>query len=187
LAFKASNGERLWAKELDLKGPKNQNLRLIYGEGNDVLLAVYGRTSAYRGQDGALLWDAPLQGTEEAMLHHSLLITQYGELYDPFSGKRLPGHLWVGKPNTNWDLGGVRGCNRGLAGEHLALIRDGHASYFDLQSRRQTFFRGVRAGCTNSLIPAGGLLNAPNFSHGCSCNYAVFGSLAFVHVPEGDK
>ena len=124
---------------------------------------------------------------DEPMLHRTRLITQFGELYEPQTGQRLPGQLWNGKPNTNWHTGGVRGCNRGLAGEHLALIRDGHASYFDLETCRQTLFRGVRAGCTNSLIPGCGLLNAPNFSHGCSCNYAVFGSLAFVNLPGVDS
>ena len=59
---------------------------------------------------------------------------------------------------------------------------DGHL--YDLATGEQTFFRGIRAGCTNALIPAGGILSAPNFSHGCSCNYAVFSSFALAPLGE---
>ena len=45
---------------------------------------------------------------------------------------------------------------------------------------------GFRSGCRNSLIPAGGVLNAPNMAHGCVCGYSIFTSLALVHVPEAD-
>ena len=123
-----------------------------------------------------------LPGGGGPMLHRDRLITQLGEMYDPRTGSRLPGRLWGGKPNA-----ATRGCNRAIAGQYVALIRDAHASHFDLASQRQTYFRGVRSGCTNSLIPAGGLLNAPNFSHGCSCNYPVFASLALIPMAEVDK
>ena len=43
---------------------------------------------------------------------------------------------------------------------------------------------GFRTGCKNSLIPAGGILNAPNYASGCTCNYPVFTALALVHMPD---
>ena len=45
---------------------------------------------------------------------------------------------------------------------------------------------GFRSGCRNSLIPAGGVLNAPNYAHGCSCSYNLFTSLGLMHVPDVD-
>ena len=30
------------------------------------------------------------------------------------------------------------------------------------------------------------MLNAPNYAHGCSCNYNLFTSLALVHLPNAD-
>jgi hypothetical protein len=69
----------------------------------------------------------------------------------------------------------------------LLSIRDAHASYLDLAAGEQTFFRGIRTGCTNGLIQAGGLLNAPNFAHGCACNYPLFSSMALVHLAEVDQ
>jgi hypothetical protein len=68
--------------------------------------------------------------------------------------------------------------------ERLFTLRDAHAAYFDVATGRETFLRGIRSGCTNSLVPAGGLLNGPNFAHGCSCNWPIFVSFALVHTPE---
>ena len=42
-------------------------------------------------------------------------------------------------------------------------MRDGHLSFFDLAGGRHLYMRGIRGGCTNTLIPAGGILNAPNY------------------------
>jgi hypothetical protein len=112
------------------------------------------------------------------MLHPDRLISQVGRAYDPRTGSPLPQRLW----NIQ-----KRGCTRVVAAQHLVTIRHGHASYLDFESSRQTFFRGVRAGCTNSLIPADGLLNAPNFSHGCACNYPVFASLALLPIAQTDQ
>ncbi len=184
-ALDVARGGTIWERPLDVTGTKHVGPRLAYAETNDVLLVVYRSTNAYRGMDGSPLWGGTMiEGTDEPMLHRNRLITQHGEMYEIHTGRRIPVQLWRGKPNTNWDAGGVRGCNRAIASEYLGLIRDGHASFFNLESGQQTFFRGVRSGCTNSLIAAGGLLNAPNFSHGCSCNYAVFASLALMRLQD---
>ena len=107
-----------------------------------------------------------------------MLITHGGKLYDPLTGSSLPTRLWeVAGEDT-------RGCGRALAAEYIVTVRDAFASYWDLATCRQIFLRGVRSGCVNSLIPAGGLLNAPNFARGCSCNYPVFTSLSLVSMPE---
>ena len=124
------------------------------------------------------------QDIQPPILHRDVLITDAGQMYDPQTGARLPQRLWRGM-NTNWTRGGARGCGRAVACDHLVTVRDAHASYFDLATGRQVFFRGVRSGCTNSLIPAGGILNAPNFARGCSCNYAVFASLALTAFQAG--
>ena len=189
VALDIHDGNQLWQAPIKVQDQQRRPLWLAYCEANDVLLAVYKTVSAHAGKDGSLLWDKAIEGSyvDRAggggpMLHRDRLITQIGQMYDPRTGSQLPGRLWGGEPNH-----ATRGCNRAIGGEHLAFIRDAHASYFDLSSCRQTYFRGVRSGCTNGLIAADGLLNAPDFAHGCSCNYAVFASLALVHVPEDDE
>ncbi len=193
VALDASSGKQLWQVAMKVQDPKRHPLWLGYSEANDILLAVYKTVSAYAGKDGSLLWDKAIKGSYfnwpymarpgmgGPMLHCDRLITQLGEMYDPRTGSQLPGRFWGGNPNNV-----TRGCNRAIAGEHMALIRDAHVSYFDFSTCRQTYLRGVRSGCTNSLIAADGLLNLPNFAHGCSCNYPVFASLALVPTTQLD-
>jgi len=180
MALDVRNGNPRWQTTLKLDVPTGQPLRLVHAETNHVLITVHGALSAYDAEDGGLLWgDKVIPGGEQPMLHRDRLISQHGRMYDPRSGAELPGVLWGGPTNRV-----TRGCNRAIGGEFLVAVRDAHASYFDLASCAQTYFTGVRAGCTNGLIPAGGLLNAPNFSHGCSCNYAVFASSAMVPAQQ---
>ena len=45
-----------------------------------------------------------------------------------------------------------------------------------------TTFDEIRPGCWINLLPAGGLLLAPEASSGCSCNFSVQTSLALTPV-----
>ena len=176
VALDVADGEQLWQADMQVAGGKRLPLRLVYCADRDMLVTVYGVVSAYGGKDGGLLWgNKAIEGGNQPMLHRDRLISQVGEAYDPQTGSRLPERLWNIRK---------RGCTRVIAAEHMVSIRHGHASYLDYASGRQTFFRGVRAGCTNSLIPAGGPLSAPDFSHGCACNYAVFSSMALMPMPQ---
>ena len=41
---------------------------------------------------------------------------------------------------------------------------------YDIDSDRTIPFNSMRAGCTTNYIPAGGVMTAPAFGHGCVCN-----------------
>jgi hypothetical protein len=92
---------------------------------------------------------------------------------DVRSGKRLGPPLGFSKG----------GCNYAVAGPYLMLFRDQSASYIDLASGKKQDLYAVRSGCSNSLIAADGLLNVPNFSVGCVCNYPL--QTSFALVPSG--
>ncbi len=206
-ALDARSGEVLWETTAktppDAADPETQKRfpplkpQLAYEDVNDILLltANRGTLTAYRGSDGGLLWANNIScvnppsywsGPEPPIVLPNLLITHAGEMYEPQTGSRLPKRLWTGM-NVNYDTGGARGCGRALANQYVVTLRDGHASYFDLATGHQAFFRGIRSGCTNSLIPAGGILNAPNFAHGCTCNWPIFVSFALAHMPEAEQ
>jgi hypothetical protein len=52
------------------------------------------------------------------------------------------------------------------------LFRSGTLGYFNLaDSDEVQYFGGVRPGCWINVIPAGGIVLAPNGSTGCACNY----------------
>jgi hypothetical protein len=64
--------------------------------------------------------------------------------------------------------------------------RDAATEIYDIDSDRTIPFNSVRAGCTTSFIPAGGMLSAPMLGHGCVCNYPMFASVALCHMPRID-
>jgi hypothetical protein len=64
-------------------------------------------------------------------------------------------------------------------------FRSGAAGYFDLRQDGGTGnFGGFRSSCTNNLIVAGGLLNAPDYTRTCTCSYQNQTSLALVPMPD---
>jgi hypothetical protein len=78
-----------------------------------------------------------------------------------------------------------RGCTGTRASTHLLTTRYlGNSAWIDLASGEITPFLGVRPGCqvNNNLYPAGGVLNMPNLTGGCTCNYAP---VSVACVPAG--
>jgi hypothetical protein len=78
------------------------------------------------------------------------------------------------------------GCD--LAGAdygNLITMRSGTAAFYDKRLESGIVnISGMRSGCRNSIIPAGGVLSLPAWTGNCSCNYPVFTSLALVSMPE---
>ncbi len=77
------------------------------------------------------------------------------------------------------------GCDGGINYGHIYSMRSGTAAFYDLRSESGTIhISGPRSGCTNSIIPAGGLLNIPYFYEGCTCSYPLPVGLALVSMPQ---
>ena len=47
----------------------------------------------------------------------------------------------------------------------------GNAAYIDLDTKKFQPLWNLRAACSNNIFPANGVLNVPNLSGGCTCNY----------------
>ncbi len=78
-------------------------------------------------------------------------------------------------------------ATRRLASEHLLTFRSGAAGFCDLGNDGGTGnFGGFRAGCTNNLIVADGVLTAPDYTRNCTCSYQNQCSLALVPMPEAE-
>ena len=91
--------------------------------------------------------------------------------------------LRTGKPVSGWkwNKGKRGGCGNISASLSNLFFRDGTASFFDLSRGVHDKVTDIsRPGCWINMIPAGGLLLIPEGSSGCTCNYAVQGSMAFV-------
>jgi len=157
-AFDLATGKPLW------EAPGASELR--YSESLDLLFAASG---VYRGADGTRLRD----GATGRITGDKLLTGQH----DGFTVHDLrTGEKGADKP-LQWNR---RGCTSLRASTHLLTTRYmGNAAYVDIATGRITSLWNIRAACSNNLFPANGVLNVPNLSGGCTCNYLPV-SQAFV-------
>ncbi len=77
------------------------------------------------------------------------------------------------------------GCDRyAVDYGSVATYRSGTAAYYDNRLESGTIsISGVRSGCRNSAVPAGGVLTLPSWTGNCTCNYPVHTSLALAPMP----
>jgi hypothetical protein len=80
------------------------------------------------------------------------------------------------------------GCDGGVDYGLFYTFRSGTAAFYDKTLESGTvFLSGPRSGCTNSIIPSGGLLNVPYFYEGCTCSYPLPTALSLVAMPESHE
>jgi hypothetical protein len=77
------------------------------------------------------------------------------------------------------------GCEPGVDYGYVITMRSGTAAFYDKRFESGLVnITGIRSGCTNSIIPANGVLNVPYFYEGCTCGYPLASGLGMVHMPE---
>ena len=154
---------------------------------------------AWDGESGQPLWEKdadavgfkghPEELWDKVILWNDRIIDQRGPgaAYDVKTGEPImKDHPLTGQP-TPWGFTKTgHHCSYAVASPHMLTFRADTAGFLDLESGTTGRLNGFRSGCRNSLIPAGGVLNAPNFAHGCVCSYSLFTSLALVHTPDAD-
>jgi outer membrane protein assembly factor BamB len=149
-AFDLRTGEPLW----QIAGATG----VRYSRPHDLLVTSGG---VYRAKDGtrvrgaAGVWSI----TDDKLLAGD---AKRFVAYDLISGAKTGQQL-------AWN---TRGCTPLRAGATLLTTRfRGNAAYVDLATGQITSIWNVRAACSNNLFPANGILNIPNLSGGCTCNY----------------
>lgn len=97
-----------------------------------------------------------------------------GERINPLTGEKEPRTF----PKSY-------GCDGGVDYGTFYTMRSGTAAFYDKRVESGTcHISGPRSGCTNSVIPACGLMNVPYFYEGCTCSYPLPCGLALVNMPE---
>ncbi len=188
-------GEQLWRYTTDMIVTW-----LSYSQENDVLMVSNNKGMiAYRGKNGKELWRKYSTGKgfaghpenlwDRVILWKDQVLDQRGPglAYDIQTGESVKRKHPITGEEIDWEFT-KKGhhCNYAIANEHLMTFRAGDAGFCDVSTGTTGRLTGFRSGCRNSLIPAGGVLNAPNMAHGCVCGYSIFTSLALVHVPEAE-
>ena len=102
----------------------------------------------------------------------------FGYLLDIVSGREAGDNTGIPRPRT---------CARIIGNNSLLVYRDAATELYDIVGNRMIGLNSVRAGCTTSFIPAGGVMTAPMLGHGCVCNYPMFASLGLYHWPAIDQ
>ena len=110
-------------------------------------------------------------------------------------GSTKPGRLVVGR-RVNPLTGETEarafpktyGCDGGIDYGGFFTLRSGTAAYYDKTIESGTvFLSGPRSGCTNSIIPSGGLLNVPYYYDGCTCSYPLPIAMSLVAMPQSHE
>ena len=192
-ALNAATGEEIWSHDTPLV-----ITWLAYKQDQDILVASnHEMIQARRGETGETMWDKtakskgflghPESRWDRVILWKDRIIDQRGPGVQYFLETGEPiqmEHPISGQP-VNWEFTAHgHHCNYAIANEHMMTFRADSAGFTDMKNVTTGRLKGFRTGCRNSLIPAGGILNAPNFGHGCTCAYSLFTSLALTHIPE---
>ena len=157
-AFDLATGDQFW----QVAGANE----VRYNEPHDLVVTSSG---VYKAQDGSRIWNSgqawPI--TEDRLLSGN-------------SARFSSQDLLTGEKSTEEIAWNKRGCTLLRASSNMLTTRYmGNAAYVDLESGKITSIWNVRAACSNNLFPANGVLNIPNLSGGCTCNYMPI-SQAFV-------
>ena len=194
-ALDLATGKLVWKKSTDVVVTW-----ISYSPGRDVLVASNKKEiTAFRGKDGTELWKRYAVGVgfkghpeslwDRVILWNDQVLDQRGpgKAYNLESGVDIIRSNPITGAETPWAFTkSGHHCNYAIASPHLMTFRAAAAGFCDIESGNTSRLEGFRPGCRNSLIPANGVLNAPNFAHGCVCGYSIFTSLALVHRPQNE-
>lgn len=193
MGLNARTGEVIWSASSETFGTW-----LSYSVEHDVLLQAgrhgarqplpdepRNRMVALRGATGEVLWERGQRYSGPIAIRHDTIITGRGEpAINLLTGDNvLRAHPLTGL-EIPWSFIRTYGCGTQNVSEHLITFRSGAAGYYDLWRDGGTGnFGGIRAGCTNNVVAADGVLNAPDYTRSCTCSYQLQTSAAFVHDP----
>jgi outer membrane protein assembly factor BamB len=196
IALDIQSGQEIWSSTRRVFGTF-----LNYSEEHDVVLQAGSAAGdraldevgkgmvAYRGEDGTELWENDASYSGPLMLHHDTIYAQPnpGMALNLITGERIKRDHPLSGKSTDWCYSREGGCNTAIGSEHLITFRSSAAGFYDLSGDGGTGnWGGFRSSCSSNLIPANGVLNAPDYTRTCTCAFQNRSSLALVHMPEVD-
>jgi outer membrane protein assembly factor BamB len=188
------SGKELWSVESDVFGTF-----LCYSDRYKILLEGGTRDSrshladeptdrlqARSGEDGSVLWKREENYSGPLIIHDDMVIAgRPGPGFDLHNGENKTRRHPLTDAEVPWRYWKSYGCGSSNAGTHLLLFRSGAAGFADLEHDGGTGnIGGFKSGCTSSMIPADGILNAPDYTRTCTCSYQNQTSLGLVYRPE---
>lgn len=177
LALSASDGEPLWETTHNF----SEGRWVFYQSYFDDTLVIVSTTDRYQiyafdAPSGELLWEHDYEFYRD---HHGGAMQKpviVGEMV--YAEPRIF-HLRSGEMMDRLMPQRTK-CGTITAGANALFYRDYFYGMWDLENDTRTHYVGVRPGCWLGVIPAGGVVLAPESSAGCYCAHAIQTSLAFM-------
>jgi len=196
VALDLRTGRKLWSKAQDFSPCQfmtylvySRNTVVVTGTDKDKTFHTFAFNAPAAGTQGdvnlmasggQVLWS---EFHKEDKGHHSGHLQHPVVIDNVFYSDQRAFNLTTGE-TVRKDLPERRGCGTMSAARYALFFRHHYHSMWDLESNQRTQFEGVRSGCWLTLIPAGGLLLAPESSAGCSCTHPIQTSMGFVPKPR---
>ena len=167
VALNSGTGDILWRNENDIYGTvsaistKHHSLMMSYQPTRFRLASeIGGRISAFNLSDGQLIWEKKVKYDSRPVINDRTIYAQ-GGAWDLLTGEDRP-----------FNFKRSYGCGVLAGSRDMMVFRSATLGYFDLtQNEKTEDFGGIRPGCWINVIPAGGLVFAPDASAGCKCSY----------------
>jgi outer membrane protein assembly factor BamB len=192
-AMDAITGKVVWQDSDDIFGTW-----LTYSDKHDILVQATASfrdrakdepdsgMAAHEGKSGKRLWRSDAGYGGPVLLTGETIITQ-GTAFKLHTGEHATRDDPITGQATRWTFSRNYGCNSAIGCPNLLTFRSAAAGFFDLESDGGTGnLGGFRSSCTSNLVPADGVLNAPDYTRTCSCSYQLQCSLALVHMPSAE-
>ena len=177
VALDAETGQTIYEHPVDL-GPSTWILYLLYSDGHLAALSTSDKYHmfGFEAKTGTQLWKqeyAFVRTHHGGAMNHPAIINGvvYAEpaVVDLVSGEKSDIEL----PERQ-KCGAIAGTMNYIFGRHH------YHSMYDLETNERVEFTGVRSGCWLGIIPAGGIILAPESSAGCHCTHPIQTSLALI-------
>lgn len=201
VALDLETGKELWRTPRNLHAIEHN----IYGAASEGKVAIVGSRNSGRDKEqsrvfydvhvfdektGKPVWfktqnqDTEINGDHGEQDHHPVIVK--GKLYcEPHAYE-----LHTGEPLADWGWNPKhrRGCGTISASASTFFFREDNPTLFDLATNRyDKVTTTTRPGCWINMLPAGGLLLIPEASSGCTCDYPIQTSLAFLRKKPRQK
>ncbi len=192
-AIDVRTGDTLWTYDDHVFGTW-----LAYSEEHDVLIQSGrpgGRCTlpdepreeivALRGSDGNELWRARAPFGHGPLALHDAQRRILPVSLDLLTGESVGREHPMTGGDDSWRFTTNKRCGTQNVSRHLLTFRSSMASYHDLVNESGTGnLSGVRAGCTNNMVTADGVLNVPEYTRTCSCAYQLQTSFGLATMPD---
>jgi outer membrane protein assembly factor BamB len=193
LALDIEDGSVVWKKEDNVFGTwlsYSADHKVLFQGGSANRDRAWDEAGAgmvvYKAETGDELWSNVDRYGGPVILHGDKAITQECA-YELLTGEKLKVSHPISGKEVEWTFTRNYGCNTAIASKNLLTFRSAAAGYYNLANNSGTGnFGGFKSGCTASLIPAGGVINAPDYTRTCTCSYQIQSSLALVPMPDVD-